>query len=156
MKLTGFAILLLVAGCALGPSGGGRGLGEVTMMRATGEFVPPARRYVALAVRSFERDPAAEWREVAGAACSVTAGVYAATLVTPSRLVLPDLGPDAPNIVANCRLGTLQGQDAVGPDYPWPADTKPDAFQRIGYGGWWRGYQKSGPMRYPDLAVGLQ
>ena len=156
MRLIGMAVLAVLAGCTFGPSGGGRGLEEVTTTRATGEFVPPARRYLGLSVRSFEPDTEAEWREVAGATCAVSAGAYRATLVTPARLILPDLGPDAPPIEAECRLGSRSGRDIVGPVYRWPAETKPDPLQRIWYGGWWRGYEESGPMRYPDLAVGLQ
>jgi len=155
MRLIGLAMVLAAAGCAVGPAGGGRGLDEVTTMRATGDFVPPARRYLGFAVRSFEPDPEAEWREVTGATCLVSGGAYRATLVTPARVIMPDLGPDAPPLTAECTLGARSGADAVAPIYPWPPDTRPDALQRIWWGGWWRGYEKSGPMRYPDLAVGL-
>ena len=98
------------------------------------------------------------WQEAAGAQCSVTGGDYfRAQVVTPVRLVLPDLGPDAPVVAAECVSGTARGRAAVAPNFSWPAETHASPPQRAWWGGgWWYGFQKSGPMRYPDLAVGMR
>lgn len=155
MKMIGLGLLVLLAGCATIPSGSGRGLPEVAMRKTTDEILPPPRGNLAIAVRSFEGSVGA-WEEVPGASCQVSAGPYRAGLVTPARLILPDLGPDAPPVVAECTRGSLRGRDVVGPIYPWPELDKPSALQRIAFAGWWYGYQESGPLRYPDLAVGMQ
>ena len=93
-----------------------------------------------------------------GARCRVTGAPYfGATVVTPVRLTLPDLGPDAPVLRADCEQGTLRGAAEVAPAFSWPEEGRPSAPQRIWWGGgWWWGFQKTGPMRYPDLAVALR
>lgn len=120
--------------------------------------VPPGRDGArALALRTFV--PGTDgWQEVSGARCRVTGGDYfRAQVVTPVRLVLPDLGPDAPVLRAECESGIARGAAAVAPDFPWPAETLASPAQRAWWGGgWWWGFQKSGPMRYPDLAVALR
>ena len=79
---------------------------------------------------------------------------FDATVVTPVRLTLPDLGPDAPILRAECENGAQRGQAAVAPSFSWPVEGRPSAGQRVWWGGgWWWGFQKTGPMRYPDLAV---
>jgi hypothetical protein len=147
-------LALALAGCG-GVYGGGAGLPEVTARLDTAYVAPPRRGDIGVAVRSFlpAGDSLAETR---GARCAVTAGAYRAAVATPARVVLPDLGPDAPLVRADCVGASAQGSLAVAPYYPWPPDVKPSAPQRIWWGaGWWRGYQKSGPMRYPDLNLVL-
>lgn len=159
-------LALVAAGCTgqvydwPAVKGGGRDL-PVAAMRSSGEvIVPPGRGpLMGLAVRAFV--PGAEpgsWDEVPGATCRVEGAPYfGATVVTPVRLTLPDLGPDAPALQAECQQGTLRGQAAVAPDFSWPAEGRPYPGQRIWWGGgWWWGFQKTGPMRYPDLAVALR
>ncbi len=112
-----------------------------------------------LAVRTFV--PAAEadgWREIAGAQCRVTGGdLFRADVVTPVRLRVQDLGPDAPPLRADCTSGALKGAAVVAPAYGWPVEGRPAAVHRIWWGGgWWWGFQKTGPMAYPDLAVGMK
>lgn len=162
MRWTVMLLGIGLAGCGggsgygTGPAGGGYGLPEV-VLQPTGEtIVPPGRGNTkALAVRTFV--PEGEgWSEVTGVPCSVTAAPYlAANLVTPARVVLPDLGPDAPNVQADCRNATLAGSAAVAPQFSWPADKMPSPPARIVWGDWWYGGEKSGPLAYPDLAVAL-
>ncbi len=157
MKAIGIvSVLFALAGCAGGNPLVDDGLPEVQMRNTTGDVVAPARKYLAVPARSFQAGADGTWLEVTGAQCSVTSGVYQATLTTPARLVLPDLGPDAQPITAACSTGTLSGRDQVAPEYPWPAEGEASAASRVSYGrGWWYGYEKSGPMKYPDIAVAL-
>jgi hypothetical protein len=155
-------LALAVAGCGGGAydwrnvSGGGAGLPEVAM-RATGEeVVPPGRgAQKGLAVRTFVA--AGEgWNEVTGARCVVTGTGLRADLVTPARLTVPDLGPDAPVLQAECTTATQWGRDAVAPVFGWPTEGRPQPAERAWWGGgWWWGYQRTGPLSYPDIAVGL-
>ena len=159
-------VAVALAGCASGEyqqisgiKGGGGGLPVVSMRANADEVVPPGRgAAVGLAVRAFVPGVEEEWTEVAGARCRVTGGnFFSADLVTPARLVLPDLGPDAPPLRAECTSGNARGVDVVGPGFSWPADRAVSPANRIVWGGgWWYGYEKSGPMRYPDLAVGMR
>ena len=154
----------LVAGLALGlagcggggyewggAQGGGRGLPEVPMRASQAVVVPPGRdAQEALALRASFPDPRAG-RRPAGARCRVTGGDYfRADVVAPVRLVLPDLGPDAPVLRADCAAGTARGAAAVAPFYPWPPEGRPSPPQRIWWGGgWWYGFQKTGPCAIP-------
>lgn len=157
MKAAGIvAVLFAVAGCAGGNPLMKDGLAEVQMRNSSGDVAAPARRYMSVPTRSFQAGPEGEWLEVLGAQCSVTSGLYRATLTTPARLVLPDLGPDAEPITAVCSTGILNGREMVAPEYPWPAEGSPSGVSKMTYGGgWWYGYEKSGPMKYPDIAVAL-
>jgi hypothetical protein len=153
---------LVLAGCGgaydwRSVAGGGAGLPQVAMATSGETVVPPGRgAWRGLAVRSFVQSPDG-WTEVAGARCVVTGGdFYRASLVTPARLVLPDLGPDAPSLRAECETPTGRGADVVAPVFGWPAEGRPQPATRIwGGGGWWWGFQKSGPLHYPDIAVAL-
>jgi hypothetical protein len=140
--------------------GGGAGL-PVAAMRASSEVVVPPTRgpLKTLAVRTFVPGNGPEgWNEVEGVTCRVEGAPYfSATVVTPVRLALPDLGPDAPALQASCEQGALRGQAAVAPAFSWPEEGRPSAPTRIWWGGgWWWGFQKTGPLRYPDLAVALR
>ena len=157
------AVALALAGCGGGAydwrsvEGGGGGLPGVAMAPA-GETVIPAGRGAreGLALRTFVAE-ADGWAEVTGAVCTVTAEPYFRTRVaTPVRIVLPDLGPDAPALRAECETPTSWGADTVAPVYAWPAEGRPNPIARAWWGGgWWWGYQKTGPLHYPDLAVAL-
>jgi hypothetical protein len=157
-------VALALAGCGGGAydwrdvAGGGGGLPEVSM-RPTGEqIVPPGRRAQrGLAVRAFVAG-ADGWDEVEGARCTVRGGdMLSATLLTPARLTLPDLGPDAPVLTASCEAGERRGAAAVPPVFGWPEEGRPSPAARAWWGGgWWWGYQKTGPLHYPDLAVGMR
>lgn len=156
-------VALALAGCGGGAydwrsvAGGGAGLPQVAMAPTGETVVPPgrgARR--GLAVRTFVAVPDG-WSEVSGANCTVSGVPYfRANLVTPARLVLPDLGPDAPALRAECETPTAWGSDTVAPAFAWPVEGRPNPVTRAWWGGgWWWGYQKTGPLRYPDLAIGL-
>ena len=170
MRRTGLLLALIVAGCGGGsgyqtgvPHGGGRGLPTVALQGSQAVVVPPGREgRRALALRAFVAatpgDPVTPgWTEVTGAVCRVTGGDYfAATVPAPVRLTLPDLGPDAPALRADCTMGTLAGTDTVSPVFSWPAEGRPQPATRAWWGGgWWWGFQRTGPLSYPDLAVGL-
>jgi hypothetical protein len=166
MRAIGMVLVLAVAGCAgaaydwRAVEGGGSGL-PVGAMRASSEVVVPPGRgpLMGLAVRTFVPGSGPEgWDEVQGVKCRVTGGQYFdATVVTPVRLTLPDLGPDAPILRAECENGVQRGQAAVAPSFSWPEEGRPSAGQRVWWGGgWWWGFQKTGPMRYPDLAVAMR
>lgn len=156
------AAVLALTGCAAVDSamtrGGGAGLGAVRVDTVTGDVVPPGRGTTALALRAFVPDAEGGWQEVDGAVCHVTGGsFYRAVVATPVRLLVPDLGPDAPAIAAECRSGSLTGRAAVAPGFYWPAEGRPNSMVRIAWGqGWWWGYRKTGPMRYGDLAISLK
>jgi hypothetical protein len=156
------AAALGLAGCAMGGVagyrppvvGGGAGL-PVTVARASTDVVtPPGRGMLGLAVRSYQRTATGEPAELP-ATCAIEAGAFEAQMVTPGRLVIPDLGPDAPAITAVCTAGPLAGRNSVAPAFRW-ASTGGMPPERVAWGlGWWWGGTKSGPMRYPDLDVGL-
>lgn len=164
MRGIGFAALALaLAGCGGGAydwravSGGGADLPQVAMAPHEAMAIPPGRgAREGLALRTFVASGDG-WNEVTGATCTVAAAPYFHTrVVTPVRIVLPDLGPDAPALRADCETPTLWGSDTVAPAYGWPAEGRPQPAERAWWGGgWWWGYEKTGPLAYPDLAVGL-
>ena len=139
-------------------TGSGKGLPVVAMQSSRDVVVPPGRgRPLALAVRAFVPGPEG-WQEVAGARCRVVGDeFFRAELTTPARLIIPDLGPDAPVLRADCTGDGASGASAVAPVFGWPEDGRPAAVHRIWWGGgWWWGFQKTGPMHYPDLAIGMR
>ncbi len=162
IRLGAAAAMIALVGCAEIDDrvrGGGSGLPEVAMSARTDFVVPPGRSRTGLALRTFVRGAAeGEWQQVDGVRCDVTGGNYfRASVVTPVRLVLPDLGPDAPPVTAVCGTGTASGRETVLPAFGWSADERPDAFRRAAWGGGnWQGFERSGPMHYPDLAVELR
>lgn len=155
------AALIALGGCAqgelagFGPAvvGGGGGL-PATRAEARADLMPPpGRRDLALAVRSFTPGADGEPTEIAGATCRITAGAFGATLVTPGRLVIPDLGPDAPPVRADCAAGGLRGAGAVAPSFAWAASGG-NPPERAAWGlGWTYGFEAQGPVRYPNLGV---
>ncbi len=158
------AAAFALAGCAggevagFGPAvvGGGRGLPATRAEARPDLMTPPGRRELGLAVRTFAAAPdGTAPAEIAGATCRITAGAFTAELVTPGRLVIPDLGPDAPAIRADCAGGTLRGAGAVAPAFAW-ASNGGNPPQRVAWGlGWTYGFEKVGPLRYPNLGVVL-
>ncbi len=167
MRAIWIVAALGLAGCAgeaydwHAVEGGGAGLPVAAMRESSEVMVPPTRGpFEALAVRAFV--PGAGpggWDEVLGASCAVTGAPYfSATVVTPVRLTLPDLGPDAPVLRADCTQGPLRGEASVAPSFSWPAEGRPSAPQRILVGGRLvvgvpedRPHGLSGPGRRPAL-----
>jgi hypothetical protein len=161
-RLAVLGAALVTAACAGGrpagyyppTQGGGRGLPETRAVARADFIVPPGRRDIGMAVRAYALDPRTNAVvELDGAVCAVEAGPFRATLATPGRLIMQDLGPDAPPVTATCSGGGLRGSGGVQPDWTW-AEGGGNTAQRFSWGGgWWYGGWRSGPVRYPDLAV---
>ena len=108
----------------------------------------------AFVVRTFLPDEAGERREVVGARCAVLSSLYTTEIVTPSRLVVPNFGPQSPQITLNCTAGDLAGiatarivtrwQDPPALGYPWGPFYRP-------YGWGWYGGPGYPVSDYPDL-----
>jgi hypothetical protein len=157
------AASLAVAGCAqgdlagFGPEvrGGGGGLPATRAQARSDAMTPPGRRELGLAVRAFAAETDGTRVEIRGATCRITAGALTATLTTPGRLVLPDLGPDAPAVRADCVAGTLEGAAAAAPVFAWAGGGGAPP-QRVLWGmGWTYGFEAMGPVSYPNLSVAL-
>ena len=155
--------LLLVTGLAACATG-------VPVERAVvvpGGRFDSVRGEASLIVRTFLPDEGQERREVLGALCDVTTSLYTAQLTTPSRLVLPNFGPQSPELGITCRTEGLSGSAQqpivtrwryppgyyggypVGPIYGYPGMT-----WGWGYGGGWgSAYPVS---EYPDVRVVLR
>lgn len=148
-RIAALVIAGLLAGCASG----------VPVERAV---VVPGDRFTAvqgeadLIVRTFIRDQAGERHEVTGAVCDLRTSLFEARLTTPSELVLPNFGPESPQLNFNCRADELTGaaqQQIVTrwsrpPGYwGWPGPYGP-------WGGWYGpGYPISD---YPNLEIELR
>ena len=113
----------------------------------------------ALVVRAFLPEEAGERREVIGATLHVVSSLYSAELVTPSRLVVPNFGPQSPELSVDCTAGELAGSGSArivtqwreAPGY-WGSRGASTGRYALGwYGG--PGYPVSD---YPDLAVILR
>jgi hypothetical protein len=163
MRTLAVLAVLAVAGCAGGGlfeydvrvPGGGGGLPETRAVARADRVVPPGRRELGLGVRTFVADASGEPVEVSGATCRIRAGDLRAVLAAPGRLLIEDLGPDAPLIVADCSDGVMAGTGTAAPDFAWEQGGG-NSFDRFvwGGGGWWGGY-RTGPMLYPDINVVL-
>jgi len=157
MRALAIAPLLLVAACA----------GSVPVER---QVVVAGSRFTAvqgeatLVVRTVLSKEAGRG-EVAGAVCKVSSSLYAAEVVTPSRLVVPNFGPQSPELVATCRAGELSGAGGTRIVTRW--QQPPGAWGYPGVGPWsypsplwgpgWGWYEPSYPVfDYPNLIVTLR
>ena len=123
-----------------------------------------------LTVRSYIEDAAGARNEVLGADCDVTSSLYTARLVTPARLVVPNFGPQSPELRFDCRAGGLRGtaRREIVTTWRYPpgylAAPFPLVYGRPGVYGWggagWYGagwYDPAYPVsRYPNVFVRLQ
>jgi hypothetical protein len=160
------AVALLLAGCASG----------VPVERQTvvpgGRFsnVSGEARFI---VRTALEDAAGgPRREVVGASCTALSSLFKAEFVSPSRLVVPNFGPQSPEITVSCSAGGLQGSATTkiltrwdGPPYypgwspgwgpAWAPGWGPGWGADWGAGWGWPapGYPVS---EYPDLLVTLR
>lgn len=152
------AVGLMLAACA----------GGVPVER---QVVVPGGRFeavqgeAALLVRTFVEDPAGERQEVTGATCAIVTSLYSASLVTPSRLVVPNFGPQSPEITATCHAAKLAGTGTARIMTRWQQPPGAWAYPSWGYpgwggpGGWGAPWGWAGPglpvSEYPDLLVKL-
>ncbi|HMQ92285.1 MAG TPA: hypothetical protein PKA33_00235 [Amaricoccus sp.] len=152
----GILLGLMLAGCASG----------VPVER---QVVVPGARFQAvqgearLTVRTFLEDEAGERQEVLGANCAVRSSLYETELVTPSVLVLPNFGPQSPELEFACRAGELAGAGRADIDtfwrsypggwgYPGPYPWRPP----YGWGGWGL-YGPAYPVsNYPNVSITLR
>lgn len=164
MRLLMIGLVLVLGGCAEGGlmgysrevTGGGRGLPATRMAQNDTLIVPAGRGDVGFAVRSFTAGPDGDLGEVAGVTCEFAGGGLAARVVTPARLVLPDLGFDAPTLSATCASATSRGAAVVPPVFAW-ANGGGNPVQRAVWGGGGApGGAEAGPLRYPNVDVVLQ
>ena len=145
------ASALLLAGCASG----------VPVERQTvvpGAGFQAVQGEASLVVRTFLPPVEGARQEVLGARCAVVSSLYRAELVTPSRLLVPNFGPQSPEITFDCRAGALAGSGTVRIATYWR-----DAPGFGGYGfyrpwGPWGWYGGAGyPVsQYPDVAIELR
>jgi hypothetical protein len=154
----GLALALLLAGCSAG------GLPPGPAVVVPGARFDGVRGESELVVRAHVEDAAGR-REIAGARCAVTTGLFETEVVTPARLVVPNFGPQSPTLRIACRAGALEGsaeqriltrwRDAPGARGPYPG------YVGIAVGGHWGGglWGWSGPsfpeFVYPDVSVPL-
>lgn len=152
---------LALAGCAGGDIAGyspSLSTGGLPVTRAVARqdvVTPPGRRDLLVPVRTFAAQPDGGRVEIEGAVCKITAGSFEVAMATPGQLSIPDLGPDAPAIRADCAAGGLAGAAIAPPVFSWPSEGG-NPPQRALWGlGWTYGYQKQGPLGYPALQVDL-
>ncbi len=120
-----------------------------------------------LTVRTYVEDAAGERNEVLGAQCDVITSLYTARLVTPARLVVPNFGPQSPELRFDCRAAELSGMSrrSVTTTWQYPPGYMATPYPLVygGYGGagvfGWGGAGWYGPSypvsRYPDVFVRL-
>jgi hypothetical protein len=155
MRASVLVVAVLLAGCAAG----------VPVER---QVVVPGDRFAsvqgeaAFFVRTFlAEEIRGERNEVVGARCQLVSSLYSAELVTPSRVVVPNFGPQSPDLDVACVAGEWSGSGSLrivtrwneppgywgypGPWGPWGP----------GWGGGW--YGPTYPISdYPDLNVLLR
>lgn len=131
------------------------------------QVVVPGGRFAAvqgeasLLVRTFLPEEEGARGEVIGAKCRVVSSLYETELITPSQLVVPNFGPQSPQIDVDCTAGELVGsgtariitvwQQAPGGGWGYPWGPYWGAAYPWGWGG--AGYPYSD---YRDLAVTMR
>ncbi len=158
------AACLALAGCAggdlagFGPAvrGGGGGLPPTRAEARPDLMTPPGRRELGFALRTFVEAVDGSLDEVQGATCTISGGAFEARVVTPARVIVPDLGPDAPVLRADCASGQLLGAAAMPPGFAWARSGGSPPERALWGLGWTFGYEKVGPMGYPNLPVILR
>lgn len=155
MRADAALAVLLLAGCAAG----------VPVERSyvvSGQGFANVQGEARLVVRTFieEADGA---HEVLGATCAVTSSLYETTVTTPARLVVPNFGPQSPELLFACRAGeragasrrtivtTWQSPPSYGPPGIWGWGGGP-----WGWGGGWWGAPAFPVSRYPNVSVLLR
>lgn len=136
------------------------------------EVVVPGRNFAAVegesrfVIRTFLATSGGERQEVTGAKCNLVSSLYRTEVITPSEVVVPNFGPQSPQLSVACRANDLTGGGRVriathwrqppgywgdpyfGPWGPWGP-----GWSRGGWPGWYGpGYPVSD---YPNLNVPL-
>jgi hypothetical protein len=149
----------LLAGCATG-------VPVERQVVVSGDRFTAVQGEAAFFVRSFLADEIeGERREVVGATCHVASSLDAADLVTPARLVVPNFGPQSPEIAVSWTAGDWSGAGVARIVTSWDQPPGywggmagpywPGGFYPGWDGGWWAG--PGVPVsRYPDLRVILR
>lgn len=138
----------------------------------TRQVVVPAGHFEAVqgearfVVRTFLPPEGDTRREVTGAACTLRTSLYQVDFVTPAQVVVPNFGPQSPEIAVTCRTPDAEGRAASRiftrwqqpPGYwgdpiygPWAGPWGP------GWGPWgWGGGPGYPISSYPNLGVTLR
>lgn len=87
---------------------GAEGIDIYAGARANGRSAPRFRGQETVTVRAVRRF-AEGGAEVAGPRCTLDSGVFEARFTTPARVVVPDYGPDSPDLFVRCTAGDLSG-----------------------------------------------
>jgi hypothetical protein len=112
-------------------------------------------------VRTFTFADDGQRLEVGGATCDVTSILFAARLVTPAPLIVPNFGPQSPTLEFDCRAGELHGTAQQAIVTRWISDPSPWGYGPWGWGpGWgWGGPWGGGSypiFDYPNVNVILE
>lgn len=156
-RALGLASLLLLGACA------SSSVPVTRQVTIAGDRFTAVQGEAAFFIRTFLPDAGGVRQEVIGATCEIASSLYSATAVTPSRVVVPNFGPQSPRITATCRSGDLVGTGGTrivtrwqqspwgwGPPGPYYA---PGPWGRGGVSPWgW--YEPAIPISdYPNLIV---
>jgi hypothetical protein len=153
----GLAILpaILLTACA-------SGVAVERQVVVAGDRFANVQGEAALLVRTFLAPEGQERREVVGARCTVSSSLYGAELVTPARLVVPNFGPQSPELGVSCRADDWTGSGVARivtrwnepPGYwGYPAY---GLYAPFGFGFDWYGAPAYPVSSYPDLHVTLR
>jgi hypothetical protein len=156
------AVFLGLAGCA-------GGVPVERQVAVSGAGFANVDGEVDLVVRAFLAPEDEVRREVVGAVCQVESTLYEAQITTPSRLKVPNFGPQSPELDISCSADGFSGRvrqeintywrDAPGYyGYPYGGWYPPPVYGGAafawGYGGWWG---PSYPVSdYPNVSVILR
>jgi hypothetical protein len=97
----GLAAAVLLAGCATG-------VPVENEVIVTGQNFANVQGEARLVVRTFVEEADGP-HEVLGATCQMVSSLFDATVTTPARLVVPNFGPQSPELVFECQAGELSG-----------------------------------------------
>jgi hypothetical protein len=109
---------------ALGACAGGLPVAQDVIV--SGARFEAVRGEASLFARTYLQDPNGDLREVGGAKCKMTSILFSAEFQTPARLVLPNFGPQSPELNFTCTAGDLSGQGT----------RSINTYMRGGYGGY--------------------
>ncbi|TPE49687.1 hypothetical protein [Amaricoccus solimangrovi] len=131
-----------------------------------GQDFVAARGEADLVVRTHVVGSDGTKREVAGATCALSSVLYSAKFTTPTRLRLPNFGPQSPDLMISCAAGVQKGSASVPIATYWR--TAPGYFGPGPWGPWgpgwygpgWYGWGYPEPTypvwEYPDTSVALR